>query len=243
MDHDRFDTLARRVFAGSRRSRRAALAALFGAALLRTESSAVLAKAKAKAASQQPCYPGGKTCTPGRGKNTPGCDFTFSPILRNRDARGANLSNSSFVGADMTGADLRGANLSGGCFIGADLTGAKLGNSVNLHEAIFCNTVMPDGTIDNSDCDRETACCRPRQQDCADAVVSCWLPNEIGGCGAFVNNIGPVGHCWQILSGCCPCDHRDRAYWTEQCNQKFPACNGKCIAQDEENFLACFTCP
>ena len=49
MDHDRFDSLVRQIFAGSRRSRRAALAALVGATLLRTDSGAVLARTKGKA--------------------------------------------------------------------------------------------------------------------------------------------------------------------------------------------------
>ena len=34
---------------------------------------------------------------------------------------------------------------------GADLTGANL-KGVSLDGAILCNTIMPDGTINNSDC-------------------------------------------------------------------------------------------
>ena len=176
------------------------------------------------------------------GKNTSRCDFAFSTVFRNKDVRGSNLSKSSFAGADLSGADLRGANLGGGCFTGANLSGAKLGGA-NLGGAIFCNTIMPDGAVNDSGCEGATPCCHLRLQDCPDATVSCWQTNEIGECGAFVGSLGPFGHCWQILTGCCPCDHRDHAYWTAQCNTNFPACNGRCIAQDEEQFAACFTCP
>jgi hypothetical protein len=164
-------------------------------------------------------------------------------VFQNQDVRGANLSKSNFVGANLRGADFRGANLGGSCLISADLTGAKLGNSVNLRNAIFCNTIMPDGRRDDTGCEGATPCCHRRLQDCADGTVDCYQPSVIGTCGAFMGSLGPFGHCWQILSGCCPCDHRDRAYWTEQCNQHFAGCNGKCIAEDGIQYLACFTCP
>lgn len=63
MDHERFDTLAWRVFTDLRQSRRTAVAALLGAALLRHELGTVLAKPKAKQA--KVCYPGGTHCAPG----------------------------------------------------------------------------------------------------------------------------------------------------------------------------------
>jgi hypothetical protein len=102
---------------------------------------------------------------------------------------------------------------------------------------------MPDGTRNDSGCEGTTPCCHLQVQDCPDAVVSCWQRSAIGECGTFAGNLPSVGHCWHILSGCCPCDHLDQAYWTARCNATFPACDGRCIAQDEEQFLACFTCP
>jgi hypothetical protein len=36
---------------------------------------------------------------------------------------------------------------------------AKLGSSVNLGGAIFCRTLMPDGSIEDRDCGKGTACC------------------------------------------------------------------------------------
>ena len=108
MDHAHFDTLARRVFTDLRQSRRAALATLIGAILLRRDLGMTLAKkpAKATTAAADACFPGGTTCRPGRGKNTSGCDFAFSMVFHNTDVRGSNLSHGNFVNADLRGTDL-----------------------------------------------------------------------------------------------------------------------------------------
>ena len=45
-------------------------------------------------------------------------------------------------GADLEGANLRHANLRGGNLLGANLKGVR-----------FCYTTMPDGSVNNSDCD------------------------------------------------------------------------------------------
>lgn len=172
MERSRFDGLARLVFATRTRSRRSALAAIVGAVALGREPAGTLAKgrskrkrrvrAQAKTTAAIPaaaCYPGGSTCVPGRGKNNSGCDFSSSTAFVDANARGANLSNTNFRDADAYGADFRGANLSGACFVDASLFGAKLGASVNLNGAIFCRTVMPDGSIDDSGCANGAACC------------------------------------------------------------------------------------
>ena len=75
------------------------------------------------------------------------------------DARGAILANTNFTGADASGADFRAAVLNGACFVDADLTDARIDNSTVLDRAIFCNTVMPDGSIDNSGCGQQSTCC------------------------------------------------------------------------------------
>ena len=99
MDRSQFDLLARLV--SSSQSRRSALAALLGAALLGRDPGVTLAKGKRKVkvqakakAKAKPCYPG-TTCTPGKGKNTSGCDFSGSTAFFERDVRGSNLSNES----------------------------------------------------------------------------------------------------------------------------------------------------
>ena len=163
MDREHFDALARLV--STKQSRRSAVAALLGATLLGHDPDATLARDKRKVKGRQgqsqerkPCYPG-KNCIPGKGKNTSGCDFSHSTLFKNKDVRGANLSNSNFFAADLEGADFRGANLSGSCFVAASLLNAKLGSSVNLGNAVFCHTLMPDGSFNMSGCEHATACC------------------------------------------------------------------------------------
>ena len=117
----------------------------------------VKAQAKAKAKTK-PCY-AGANCTPGKGRNTSGCDFTDSRAFFEGDFRGSNLSNNNFTGAVLARGDFRGANMSGSCLVGANLHEAKLGSSVNLGDAIFCQTLMPDGSLNNRDCDKGTRCC------------------------------------------------------------------------------------
>ena len=142
--------------------------------------------------------------------------------------------------------NLRGANLSGSCLVHADLTGARLGGSVNLHQAIFCQTIMPDGSLNTADCGRGDACCPTPSQGagagcslndrscsrnsdccsnfcnsqgvCRNATENCRRLNEL--CGAF------AGRCCSeegtvctggILSRCsAPCRNDD------ECRQKFP---------------------
>ena len=72
--------------------------------------------------------------------------------MRNINLNGANLSRANLNRAFLKGADLRGAylseaNLRGAYLIGADLRGAFFGG------AIFCNTIMPDETANDRDCE------------------------------------------------------------------------------------------
>lgn len=227
MDNNRFDSLARAVFAESRQTRRAALAAVVAAIVLRPDSDA-LAKRRRRnntrdrssstvqvAAEASACYPGAR-CAPGRGANASRCDYSGTTLFRNRDARGANLSNSNFTGADMSGADLRAANLGGSCFVGADLSGAKLGSSVNLGGAIFCNTIMPDGSFNDSGCNAPTPCCPTCTPiTCSDLEISCGTaPNNCGGtlrcgtCGTGATpscNSGTCARCDATCAAECGC--------------------------------------
>ena len=75
--------------------------------------------------------------------------------------RGANLEDGNLSGADLRGANLFGANLNRAKLANAQIYSAKL-NFINLSEvelneaesgsAQFCQTKMPDGTINNDDC-------------------------------------------------------------------------------------------
>jgi hypothetical protein len=187
MDHNRFDSLARVVFADRKTSRRAALAAILGTVLLRFDPSAARTKRRGRdrlrAQAAPRCYPGAR-CTPGKGKNASGCDFSGSTAFFAGDFRGANLSNSNFTGASLARGDFRGANLSGACLVGANLQGAKLGSSVNLGGAIFCRTLMPNGTFNDDDCDKATNCCPvPPPPGCEECGDACGRPGDT--CGLF----------------------------------------------------------
>ena len=53
-------------------------------------------------------------------------------------------------------------HLGDACLFDADFTGADLGDDRTLFDnALFCNTTMPDGSVNDRDCDTPTACCRP----------------------------------------------------------------------------------
>jgi hypothetical protein len=109
------------------------------------------------------CYPG-THCFPGHGATNAGCDFSGSDVFRDVDAHGAILSDTNFTGADASGANFRGAVLNGACFVDATLDGAIIDNSTVLDDAIFCHTVMPDGSLNNTGCNNPTACC-PTEHD------------------------------------------------------------------------------
>ncbi|WP_299488135.1 pentapeptide repeat-containing protein [Acaryochloris sp. IP29b_bin.137] len=77
-------------------------------------------------------------------------DLTHAKLIE------ANLGGASMIGANLTGADLTGADLHGTYLDGANLTDANLFEAfigdqeagfAYLETAIFCNTIMPDGTI------------------------------------------------------------------------------------------------
>ncbi|MFN8590946.1 MAG: pentapeptide repeat-containing protein [Thermomicrobiales bacterium] len=221
MDDAHFDSLARQVFTGLRGSRRAAIAALVGGALFRSDLGKGFARTKAKADASV-CYPGTR-CAPGEGKNASGCDFSGSTGFYQGKFRGANLSNSNFTGAQLAGGDFRGANLSGACLVGANLQAAKLGSSVNLKGAIFCRTLMPDGAFNDRDCDRGTACCPTPPPICEECGDACLKPGET--CGLFIGDCCPRYLCTPsflpvVLSCQIPCGtDADCRYWGP---------NGKC---------------
>ena len=83
--------------------------------------------------------------------------------------RGANLSNARLDGAYLRGIDLTNANLSGASLqemYGYDRRSVRRSN-------FYCNTTMPDGTVNNTDCEsRRQRCARLRMLspsgDCTD---------------------------------------------------------------------------
>jgi DNA-binding beta-propeller fold protein YncE len=176
MESSRFDAFVRALHGGL--SRRDALAALLGAlpASLLTTLDATGAgqrqrgkgrrrggngredggTAQAQAAPAR-CF-SKVACRPGPGANLSRCDFGRTAALAGSACNGCNLTGANFRGADISGANLGGANLGRACLVDADLTGANLGGA-RLGGAIFCHTRMPDGTLNDSGCDKGTGCC------------------------------------------------------------------------------------
>lgn len=86
--------------------------------------------------------------------------------LEGANFKGANFEGTNLFGVDLTssdlsGSNLRGANLEGAYLFQADLSGADLTNAnlkyadtdeTKFEGAIFCNTTMPDGAINNDNC-------------------------------------------------------------------------------------------
>jgi hypothetical protein len=177
MDRDRFDALARLLAATG--SRRRTLGALLGIAVFGEGVDALAKKngtgsknrsknrnqkkrrQKERRARDQAapanCFTG-SPCIPGPGTNLASCDFEGTNALAGQNLRGSNLSKANLQDADASGAKLNSANLGGACLVDANLTGATTG-SANFTGAIFCRTKMPNGTINNSGCNKGTRCC------------------------------------------------------------------------------------
>ena len=84
------------------------------------------------------------------GADLSGANLTFA-LLTDANLTDANLAGANLNVADLTGANMTGANLTDANLTDAFLTNANLTNAI-LTGAYFCNTTMPDGSIDNSDC-------------------------------------------------------------------------------------------
>ncbi|MGH2613708.1 MAG: pentapeptide repeat-containing protein [Thermomicrobiales bacterium] len=96
-------------------------------------------------------------CAPGPGKNLGKCCYEDAP-LAGQNFKGANLGSANFRGATLANANFSSANLGKTCFVESDLTGARFAGT-NSGSAIFCRTTMPDGSANNSGCDKGTNCC------------------------------------------------------------------------------------
>lgn len=180
MDRTRFDALTRLL--GAEGSRRTALGAVLGAALLgRSLETHAKPNKKAKRRRRnrnrppQPCF-GTKSCRfPSDGQDFEDCDFAGDSLgdcngcnFRDADLGGADLSEGSYQGASFREANLRGANfedadVSGvsfrfACLVDATLLGANT-DGAHFGGAILCNTTLSDGSVDDSGCDKATACC------------------------------------------------------------------------------------
>lgn len=67
--------------------------------------------------------------------NLNGSNFRYANL------QGVDLASTNVNNTDFTGANMRDINLSNADLTGSILTGA------NLSGAVYCNTLMPDGTV------------------------------------------------------------------------------------------------
>ena len=71
--------------------------------------------------------------------------------LRNADLKRTDLSDANLALANLSGASLEGANLESANLYGAILNRANMGNAnmrnANMEGVLFCDTIMPDGSI------------------------------------------------------------------------------------------------
>jgi uncharacterized protein YjbI with pentapeptide repeats len=84
-----------------------------------------------------------------RGANLSGADFSGASLCKTK-FRGADLSYCYFRGAFVEETEFSNANLSY-----ADLRGAVGIEIAYLDDAIFCETIMPDGSVRNDNCDNQ----------------------------------------------------------------------------------------
>lgn len=175
MDAERFDNLARGLL--SEISRRRGIGALLAGTLgplgftmaeaKRGRNKKKRRKRKKKRKQKRkkrPCYPG-TNCVPGPDTSNARCDFADSVRFFELDVQGAELREANFTGAQLARANLAGADLSGACLVGANLLNASIDDATNLEGAIFCRTLMPDGSINDDDCDKGSRCC-PTPETC-----------------------------------------------------------------------------
>ena len=170
---ERFDTFTRLFSA--RQTRRAAVAGLLGAsvtgALLGGDAD-VEAKNKGKGKSRSKgkekkrkikaqavpanCFIQGCTLTK---SNLSKCDFGGTSTLAGKNLTGFNLSDINLEDGNASGANFTGVNFAKSCLVDANLTGAIINGSTNFSQTKRCRTTMPNGSIDNTGCNKPTTCC------------------------------------------------------------------------------------
>jgi len=83
---------------------------------------------------------------------------TFSDVsLVEANLSNADLSNTWLYNSNLERANLRNANLRKVNLSGANLKNAKFLKRANLEGAIFCETTMPNGEVNNESCDHPDA--------------------------------------------------------------------------------------
>jgi hypothetical protein len=243
VDRRHFDSLARLIAAKG--SRRSAIATLVAAAVLGSVPNEEAfgrdhksRRRKRRRRRNRTCYPGAR-CVLGQNGNGERCDFSGSAAFQDADLRFANLAHANLSNINAMRADLRGADLRGACIVESILFEAQLGTA-KLDGAIFCNTVMPDGTINTSGCEQATSCCPacvsgecPPQKTCAPLGNICTLTLWGDACCPNTYCAPPIPSKYFWLTWC-----QDKGCTTQaQCDERFPGLDVECEKGGE------FTCP
>lgn len=84
------------------------------------------------------------------GANLVGANLSGA-VFANANFSGANFSGAFFPNANLSNANLSGANLSNTVLTQANLSKANL-SGANLTGAFFCETIMPDGSANDTHC-------------------------------------------------------------------------------------------
>jgi len=162
------------------------------------------------------CWRSG-ACVLKKGANASRCDLAGYAAPANLDCTGCNLSRANLRDASLQGVNLTRANLSGACLVNANFSGATFTTNTNLANAIFCNTTMPDGSINNSGCNIGSECCafcdatHPCANGCCAADGSCQPGDSDAACG-------PSG------GMCVACTGDERCNAAHQCAVPEPTC-------------------
>ncbi len=156
------------------------------------------------------CWRAG-ACIVKKGANVSQCDLAGYTAPPNLDCTRCNISRANLRGANLSGVNLTAANLSGSCLIDANLTGAIIANTTNLYNAIFCNTTMPNGSVNNSGCESGTTCCstctpttcQNLGKSCGEWPDGCDGTLQCGSCGTGqLCDDGACPACDVCASGC-----------------------------------------
>lgn len=266
MDGRHLDALAKRLS-----SRRTALGSVFAALLLPLEAADGKGKGRNRKrkdkrkgrgkgkdsgygnrrtrAQAEPCWRVG-ACSPKKGANVSRCDLQgYFPSVT-LDCTGCNISRANLRGANLSGANLTKANLSGACLVDADFTGATFASNTNLSNAIFCNTIMPDGSVNDSGCARATECCPICNEAICDQTccnLQCVnMQTSSEHCGTCGNACGSGQRCCGGQCRIVQSDPNNCGACGTACGQGQGCCGGQClnVQTDPTNCGTCGkTCP
>lgn len=197
MDRDTFDSIARSL--GRAGTRRAALGALLGVALLGTgdawdaeagrRSRRRNRRNRRKQNKGRTCYGTGVCPAPQTGNDFDDCDYSNTSIFVDANAGGSSFRRTNFANAVMDGANLQGttfqdANLAGASMVGVDVIGANFPGACLLDADLTGHIFLPGeapfalsfacntrvgADIINRDCNILPKCCR--RVDEGDGVV------------------------------------------------------------------------